>query len=419
LKRTGLLIRNIGELVTCSGTGAKRGAEMSDLGVISDAAVLVEDGVIRAVGKTGEIQNPGLVELDACGNAVLPGFVDAHTHFLFGGYREEEFAWRLAGESYLDILKKGGGILSTVRATRACTAEQLVEKGRDRLDSMLSLGVTTVEGKSGYGLDHDTEIKQLEAMKTLNGFHPLDIVPTFLGAHAVPEEYRGKGDEYINFILDKVLPEIAEKKLSRFCDVFCEKGVFSREQSRRLLLGAKKLGLGVRVHADEMHDTGGAGLAAQLEAVSADHLLHASDEGINEMARAGTVAVLLPCTAFCLGEPYARARDMIDRGIAVALATDMNPGSCFSESIPLLFALGTMYMKMSAEEAVTALTINAAAALELAESIGSIDAGKKADMVLLQYPSYRYLPYHTGISCVEKVIKGGKLVYDRCRSLVY
>ncbi|MBN2323752.1 MAG: imidazolonepropionase [Spirochaetes bacterium] len=419
MTKGGLLIKNIGELVTCSGTDAKRGAGMSDLGVIRDAAVLVEDGVIRAVGKAGEIEKPGLVELDARGNAVLPGFVDAHTHFVFGGYRQEEFFWRISGRSYLDILKKGGGILSTVQATRAATAETLVEAGRRRLDGMLSFGVTTVEGKSGYGLDRDTEIKQLEAMRTLSETHPVDIAPTFLGAHAVPEEYRGKGDEYIDFILDVVLPEVAERKLCRFCDVFCEKGVFSLEQSGRLLLGAKKLGMGVKIHADEIHDTGGAGLAARLGAVSADHLLHASDGGIDEMARAGTVAVLLPNTAFCLGETYARARDMIDRGIAVALATDMNPGSCFSESIPLLFALGTMYMGMSAEEAVTAVTINAAAAVGMAESIGSIDVGKKADMVILQYPSYRYLPYRTGVSCVEKVIKNGKTVYDRSRSLVY
>ena len=415
----GLLVHNIGELVTCSGSGPKRGAAMSDLGVIRGGAVLVEDGVIRAVGKTGEVRNPGVPELDAGGNAVLPGFVDAHTHFLFGGYREEEFAWRLAGESYLDILKKGGGILSTVRATRACSRRRLEQEGKRRLDGMLSFGVTTVEGKSGYGLDHDTEIRQLETMKALDEIHPVDIVPTYLGAHAVPEEYRGRGDEYIDFILNEVLPEVAEKNLSRFCDVFCEKDVFSIQQSRRLLLGAKKLGLGVKIHADEIHDTGGARLAAQVGAISADHLLHASDRGIDEMAKAGTTAVLLPCTAFCLGEPYARAREMIDRGIAVALATDMNPGSCFSGSIPLLFALGTMYMRMSAEEAVTACTINSAAALDRAESIGSIDVGKKADMVLLQYPSYRYLPYHTGESCVERVIKNGKTVYDRFRSLVY
>ena len=419
MKRTGLLIENIGELVTCSGTDAKRGAAMSDLGVIRDGAVLVEDGTIRAVGKTGGIKNNGFPVLDAAGRAVLPGFVDAHTHFLFGGYREEEFAWRLAGESYLDILKKGGGILSTVRTTRTFSKGRLEEEGRRRLDSMLSFGVTTVEGKSGYGLDHDTEIRQLEVMKNLDGMHPVDIVPTYLGAHAVPEEYGGKSDEYLDFILEKVLPEVSERKLARFCDVFCEKGVFSRLQSERLLRGAKELGMGIKIHADEIHDTGGAALAAQLQAVSADHLLHASDSGLDKMARAGTVALLLPCTAFCLGEPYARAREMMDRGIAVAMATDMNPGSCFSESIPLLFALATIQMKMSAEEAVTACTINGAAALDLAERIGSIDVGKRADMVVLQYPSYRFLPYHTGVSCVEKVIKSGKTVYDRSRALVY
>ena len=293
MKSTGLLIENIGELVTCNGTDAKRGAAMSDLGVIRDGAVLVEDGTIRAVGKTGDIKNNGFQVLDAGGRAVLPGFVDAHTHFLFGGYREKEFAWRLAGESYLDILKKGGGILSTVRTTRTFSKKRLEEDGRRRLDSMLSFGVTTVEGKSGYGLDHDTEIRQLEVMKDLDGMHPVDVVPTYLGAHAVPEEYGGKSDEYLDFILEKVLPEVSERKLARFCDVFCEKGVFSRPQSERLLRGAKELGMGVKIHADEIHDTGGAALAAQLQAVSADHLLHASDSGLDEMARSGTVAVLL------------------------------------------------------------------------------------------------------------------------------
>jgi imidazolonepropionase len=417
-----LIVKNASELVTCSGFSAKKGAEMSDLKIIPDGAVVIKEGIIEAVGSTQDIMS-GLEKtesdlsdfdiIDAKNRAVLPGFVDSHTHFVFGGFRAEEFSWRLRGDSYMEIMKRGGGIVNTVRATRQAAMEELVQSGITRLDSMLSFGVTTVEGKSGYGLDCDTEIKQLEVMAHLNKIHYVDIVPTFLGAHAVPEAYKGKENAFIEFMTNEVMPRVAQRELAEFCDIFCEKNVFSIAQSRRLLSKAKELGLKLKLHADEIVQTGGAELAAELEATSADHLLQASAEGIRQMAAAGVVATLLPATAFGLKEPYARGRYMIDSNCAVALATDFNPGSCFTESIPLIFALATLYMDITTEEAVTALTINAAAAVDRAKTIGSLDVGKHGDLAVLEYPSYKFIPYHIGISTVDKVVKNGNLVFDR------
>ncbi len=278
---------------------------------------------------------------------------------------------------------------------------------------MLAFGVTTVEGKSGYGLDLDTEVKQLEAMVELDAFHPVDVVRTFLGAHALPKEYAGRDEAFIDYLGDAVLPVIAERELAAFCDIFCEKKVFSLDQSRNLLRRAREAGLGIKIHADEIVPFGGAELAAELGAVSADHLLQASDAGIRAMAQKGVVCTLLPGTAFSLKEPYARGRFMIDNGCAVALASDFNPGSCFSESIPLIIALATLYMGMTPEETITALTLNGAAAVGRAESIGSIEVGKQGDLVIHEFPSYRFIPYHIGVSTVEKVIKNGTLVYDK------
>lgn len=414
-----ILIRNAAQIVTCKGFKAKRGLEMNELHLIENGSVLVEEGLIKAVGETREIRSDfsetGCEVIDATGKAVLPGFVDSHTHFVFGGYRAEEFSWRLRGDSYMDIMERGGGILNTVRATRAASRTELISSGLRRLDSMLSFGVTTVEGKSGYGLDRDTELKQLEVMAHLQESHPLDIVPTFLGAHAVLREYKGREDDFIDFLLRDVMPEVRERGLAEFCDIFCEKGVFDLNQSRRLLQGAGDMGFKLKLHADEIVALGGAELAADLGAISADHLLQASDQGIRDMAARGVVSTLLPGTAFCLKEPYARGREMIDRGCAVALATDLNPGSCFTESIPLLFALAALYMNLTPEEAVTAMTINGAAALDRADTIGSIDVGKKGDLVILEFPSYQYIPYHIGVSTVEKVVKDGRLVFDKER----
>jgi imidazolonepropionase len=420
--RGNLIIKNASELVTCSGFSAKMGKEMSELGIIADGAVVIEQGKIWRLGGTqaimSELRAAGkelscFTTIDASGKTVLPGFVDCHTHLIFGGDRAEEYSWRLKGDSYMDILQRGGGILSTVRATRSASREGLTEAGLKRLDSMLAFGVTTVEGKSGYGLDRETEIKQLEVMAELNRRHPLEVVPTFMGAHAVLPGYKGHEDDYVEFILQEVVPEVAARGLAEFCDVFCEKNVFSIAQSRRLLTKAADSGLKSKLHADEIVRLGGAELAAEIGAVSADHLLHASDEGLRAMAAAGVVATLLPATAFSLREPYARGRFMIDNGCAVALATDFNPGSCFSESIPLVAALAALYMNFSPEEIVTALTLNAAAALDRAQAIGSLDPGKQGDVVILENPSYRFIPYHLGVSTVEKVIKRGVLVFDK------
>ena len=414
-----IIIKHASEVVTPRGFKAKKGREMAELAVIRDGAVVMEEGRILMVGRTSELPSHLDSEtfdiIDARGKAVLPGFVDSHTHFVFGGYRAEEFSWRLNGMNYMDIMARGGGIVSTVAATRKTSLEELVDSGRKRLDSMLSFGVTTVEGKSGYGLDRDTEIRQLAAMAELDRTHPVDIVNTFLGAHAVPTEFKGRTEAYLNFIQKTVLGEVSEKGLAEFCDVFCEKDVFSVDQSRRLLLSARELGLKLKLHADEIKPLGGTELAAELDAVSADHLLRASDRGIRDLADSSVIATLLPLTAFSLREPYARGRTMIDHNCAVALATDLNPGSCFSESIPLLFALATLYMGLTVEETVTALTLNGAAAIDRADTIGSLDIGKKGDVVILEFPSYRFIPYHIGVNTVEKVIKNGRLVFDRSK----
>lgn len=409
-----LIIINASELVTCRGNAPKRGKEMSDIGIINNGAIVVENGLIVAVGTTEDIlskfDKKKYKLIDASNKAVLPGFIDSHTHLIFGGYRADEFSWRLRGDTYMSIMERGGGITNSVRATRAESLENLVEIGRKRLHKMLQFGVTTVEGKSGYGLDLGTEIKQLEAMKILDSEEIIDIVPTFLGPHSVLPEYKGKEDEFIDFMINDVLPVVKEKDLAEFADIFCEKNVFSIEQSRKFLNVAKAMGLKLKIHADEIVQLGGAELAAELGAVSADHLLQASDKGIQDMAQAGVICSLLPITAFSLKEEYARGRYMIDNNCAVALATDLNPGSCFSNSIPLLIAVSAIQMKLSIEEIITALTINAAVAVGRADTIGSLEVGKRADIIILEYPSINFLPYHVGVNIVETVIKNGKVI---------
>lgn len=405
------------ELVTCKGTGPKHGKEMKEIGLIKDGAVVIHDDKIVKVGTTAELEktiNPEeYTVIDASGKTVLPGFVDSHTHFIFGGYRADEFSWRLRGDSYMSIMERGGGINATVLKTRESSLEELKEAGRDRLKRMLEFGVTTVEGKSGYGLDADTELKQLRAMKELDGEQPVDIVTTFLGPHSVLPEYKGKEREFLTKMLTEVMPRVREEGLAEFADIFCEKNVFSVEDSRYYLTEAKKMGFKLKIHADEMVQFGGAELAAEVGAVSADHLLQASDQGIADMARAGVISTALPATAFCLKEDFARARRMIDEGAAVAIASDLNPGSCFTNSIPLLIALSCIYMGLSIEEVITALTINGAAAVDRAGEIGSIEEGKKADILFLAYPSIHFLPYHTAINLVETVMKNGEIVLTR------
>ena len=402
-------------IVTPTGFSARKGSEMSELQIIENGTVEVTEGIITYVGENRGEERDGYYQhywhYNARGHCLLPGFVDSHTHFVFGGERAEEFSWRLKGESYMSIMERGGGIANTVKATRQLNFLKLRSAAESFLKKMSAMGVTTVEGKSGYGLDRETELLQLRVMRSLNNdeHKRVDIVSTFLGAHAVPEEYKGRSDEYIDFLIDEMLPVVAQNKLAECCDVFCEKGVFSIEQSRRLLIAAKEQGLMLKLHADEIVSLGGAELAAELNALSADHLLQASDEGIRAMSDAGVVATLLPLTAFALKEPYARGRQMIDAGCAVALATDLNPGSCFSGSIPLTIALACIYMNLSIEETITALTLNGAAAIHRADRIGSIEVGKQGDFVVLSSGNYHILPYYIGMNSVIMTIKGGIL----------
>lgn len=407
-----LYVKNIGQLVTCRGNQAKHGAEaMRDLSVVEGpAAVVIRDGIIRFAGAAKDLDlslTEGCEVCDAQGNAVLPGFVDSHTHLVFGGYREDEFQWRLAGDSYMSIMERGGGIANTMRATRTTSIEDLERSARAHLDAMLSMGVTTADAKSGYGMDLDTELKQLEVVQRLQKSHPVELFSTFMGAHDTPEEYKGRSTEYIDFIIREVLPVVRERNLAECCDIFTEKGVFDHAQTRQLLNAARAMGFKLKMHADEIVPFAGAELAAELGCLSADHLLQISDEGIKALANSKTVATLLPCTAFSLKADYAPARKMIDNGCAVAVASDLNPGSCFSSSVPLMFALSTIYMGMTVEEAVTALTINGAAAIDRADRIGSIEEGKQGDLVILRFPSYKFLSYHFGVNLVRSTIKKG------------
>ncbi len=388
-------------LYTPVGSTARRGAEMGALMHLANAQIEIADGKITYVGASRP--RPDTAELiDVKGRAVLPGFVDSHTHLVFGGTRPEEFMWRMRGDSYMSIMERGGGIANTTRATREASLDELRDKAAAYLARMRRMGVTTVEAKSGYGLDRDTELKQMQVAAALGP----GVVSTFLGAHALPPEYAGRPDQYIDFLIGEMLP--LAKPLADNCDIFCEKGVFTIDQSRRLLTAAQGMGFGAKIHADEIVCTGGAELAAEIGALSADHLLHISDAGIKALADSATVATLLPITAFALREEYAPARKLIDAGAAVALASDFNPGSCFSYSIPLMIALACIHMRMSIEEAITALTLNGAAALGMADTIGSIEPGKRADIIILDTSDINMLPYHTGINLVATTILGGE-----------
>jgi imidazolonepropionase len=410
-----LLLYHAAQLVTPMGRALQHGREMGRLNILSDAAVYIEGDSIRDVGPTEELQkkydSPKIERINLTGKAIVPGFVDSHTHFVFGGYRPEEFILRLSGAQYLDIMKMGGGIQSTVDATRKTSAETLFNTGFKRLDDMLSMGVTTVEGKSGYGLDRDTELKQLEILKRLNHEHIVDVEATYMGAHAVPREYPGGSGAYLDFMVKDVLPLVREKNLARFSDIFCEEGVFTIQESERYLAACKDLGFDTKIHADEIIPLGGGELAAKIGCTSADHLLAVSGEGVRMLAESDTAATLLPCTAFCLNKPYAPARKLIDSGCAVALASDYNPGSCFTNSIPLIFSLAVIHMGMTIEEALCSLTLNGAGALKKADTIGSIEPGKKADIAVLAYPDYRFLVYHSAKNIVAMVIKNGKVVF--------
>lgn len=391
-------------VVTPLGFGPVHGTAMDKLRVKPKSFIRVRKGIISEIGSMKDYHGSIRVHRDDLGNRVImPGFVDSHTHMLFGGYRAEEFRMRMMGASYMAIMNAGGGIQNTVTATRKDKSATLASKFRKFLREMNRLGITTVEVKTGYGLDTATESKMLEILnKEAEKHQPiLHIVPTYMGAHAIPSEFAGCTDDYVDFLIREQLPLFKDK--AGICDVFCEKGVFSINQSLRLLEAARGYGYALKVHADEMSTLGGAQLAVKLGALSADHLLHVSEEGITDLANApNTVATLLPLTAFVLREPYAPARRLIDSGAAVALASDFNPGSCFSFSIPLIIALATLHMKMTIEETITALTLNGAAALGLANRTGSIEVGKDADFIVLDFKDYNFLPYYTGLNCVAR-----------------
>jgi len=378
-------------------------------GVKKNMSILLENGRIKKIGR--EIKKKGAEVIDAKGKTILPGFVDCHTHAVFAGSREFELEMKLKGLSYVDIASLGGGINYTVKKTRKASKETLVREGKKRLDKMLEYGTTTAEIKSGYGLDLKNEVKILEVIKKLNERHVIDIIPTFLGAHAIPPEM--SKDDYVNLIINEMIPIIAERKLAHFCDVFCEKGYFGIEETKKILNEGKKHGLLPKIHADELSSYGGAELAADVKAISADHLLMASDDGIKKMAQAGVTAVLLPAVPFSLfQEKYADAHKMINEGVRIALATDLNP-NCWTENMQFIIQLACFKMRMGTREAINAATINAAHAIKMEKEVGSIEVGKKGDVVMIDAPSHTFLPYHFGVNLVDKVIKNGRIVWER------
>ncbi|PIC83291.1 imidazolonepropionase [Sporosarcina sp. P1] len=393
--------------------GPRAKKDMSDLGIIEDGSVWIEDGIIQAVGTTKELESTygeraqDAVIVDASGKLVTPGLVDPHTHVVYGGSREHEFEMRLQGATYMDIMNAGGGIHATTRMTREASEEELIEQTTRRLDSFLAHGVTTVEGKSGYGMNLETELKQLRVMKKLQETHPIDLVPTFMGAHAVPLDYKGREDEFIDYLIETVLPIVVEEELAVFNDVFCEKGVFTPEQSERMLEAGKKVGLIPKIHADEIESYGGAELAAKVGAISAEHLLKASEEGIQAMAKSGTIACLLPATALYLREEAAAGRRMIDEGVPVAISTDCNPGSSPTTSMPLVMNLACISMRLTPAEALTAATYNAACAIKSEDKVGSLEVGKQGDVVVWDAKNYQELQYLFGVNHVQSVWKKG------------
>jgi len=416
MKRVDLIIHSIRELLTLSGNDVPRsGMAMNDLGVIRNGGIAIAGERIIAVGESEHILSDYTAKdkIDCSEMVVMPGFVDPHTHPVFFHTRENEFEMRIMGKSYVEISRSGGGIRSSIAAVRSASEDELFNLARKRVMKMISCGTTTLEAKSGYGLSTESELKMLRVIKRLKEKLPIDIVATFLGAHEFPPEFKDNREEYIRILTEEMLPAVAEEKLAEYCDIFTEEHVYSIEESRRILNRAKELGFRIRMHADELKPTGGSELAAEVGAVSADHLGAASLEGLQAMKEKGVIPVLLPGTIFSLGlNSYARARDMIDSGLAVALATDYNPGSCNCDSMQFIITLATLQMKMTVAEAITAATINAACSLEMGESIGSLEPGKKADIMIMDMPTYRYLPYHFGSNNLSILIKNGKVIYQ-------
>lgn len=412
MKKT-LLIKNIGLLQTPIGSFSHKGEKQAENLKMKDAAILIEGGIIKEVCENGKLPKDDKevdTIIDAEGKLVTPGLVEGHTHLVFGGYRQNEIPMKLNGATYLDILNAGGGILDTVRHTRQATFEELYDKSFDFLDEMMGLGVTTCEAKSGYGLDLKNEIKMLKVVKMLDKNHPMDMVSTFMGAHAIPDEFKDKPDEYIDMLCKNIIPEVKKQDLAEFCDVFCEDSVFDVNQSRKYMECAKDHGFGLKIHADEIEEIGGSELAGKMGAISAEHLIAIGESGMESMAKAGTTAMLLPATSFYLGKDFAPARRMIELGIPVAIASDFNPGSCPSLNLQLVINLGYLRYKMKPEELLTAVTINPACAIGRGDKVGTLEIGKQGDLVIWDAEDMEMLCYRFGSNLAMQVIKNGEIV---------
>ncbi|KYO65853.1 imidazolonepropionase [Thermovenabulum gondwanense] len=412
-----IILRNIGVLATPLGSKAKGGPKQGEISFVKNAFVAIKDGKVAYIGDETKKSDKDFLrenfpykEIDANGKLVTPGLVDPHTHLIFAGWRQKELSLKIKGYKYLDILKMGGGILYTVEKTRNASLQELVENAKKSLKIMLSYGTTTCEAKSGYGLNVEDELKSLRAIQILNESQPVEIVPTFMGAHAVPNEYKDKR-EYIRIVKEVMIPKVKKENLAEFCDVFCEEGVFDLKESEEILEQGKKYGLIPKIHADEITSMGGAKLAAKVGAVSAEHLIHADDEGIEELAKKGVIAVLLPGTSFYLGENFAKAEIFKEKNVPIALATDFNPGSSPNESLQIVMNLACLKYKLTPEEVLTAVTLNAAAAINRASKIGTIEEGKNADIIIWEAEDLDFICYHYGTNLVNKVIKKGELVW--------
>ena len=402
------IVTNIGMLATPRGSGPRKGPEQGEIQILKDAWVLMEDGVITQVGAGPAPAADG--SIDAQGKLATPGLVDAHTHLIFGGWRQNELGLKLHGKTYLEIQNAGGGIQSTTNATRQSTEEELTQKAAQALDEMLHFGVTTCEAKSGYGLATEHELKALQVIKNLNDRHHMDIVATFMGAHLVTAEYKANRAEYIRLVCEEMMPKVKEQGIAKYCDVFCEADTFTVEESRQVLEAGLKYGLRPKIHADEIEAIGGSVLAGEIGAISAEHLIVCPPEGIESMARGGVVACLLPATSFYLGATFAPARDMVNAGVPVAMATDFNPGSCPCLNLQFVINLGCLKYKLTPEEVLTAVTLNAAAAIDMAGQVGSVEPGKQGDLVIWDAPDLDYICYRMGSNLTKTVIKKGAVV---------
>lgn len=408
-----LLLQNVGQLATFKGNYAHHGKQMQEVTLLDGCSILVEDGKISKIFDTPNLDCtcPDVQKIDCKGNLVTAGYVDCHTHLVFAGNRAKEFEMRLAGRSYMEIMRAGGGIVNTVTATRNATEEELLALAVERAGVALSYGVTTMEAKSGYGLDKETELKQLQVLNRLNQLTSIEVVPTFMGAHATP---KGEDTEqYVDFVAEEVLPLVAQQGIAEYCDCFCENHVFSVEQTKKIMQRAQRLGLKVKIHADEIESIGGVALGCEMGATSVDHLLQITQEDIEKLANSDTVGVILPATAFSLKEHFAPARKMIDAGCAVAVATDFNPGSCNTQSIPLIIALSNIYCQMSMAETLCALTINGACAVGRGEQVGTVEVGKQADLLIHNVSDLSGLCYHFCRDTVRTVIKAGEVVLQK------